>query len=179
MDSSFKKWGVAVHIRWKREWVSYDLKGSKLECPIRNNGDTRIFVWHSHKENGDAHVWHSHRDYGDTQDVCVTFTQRKVGQPHKIRAIYEIKGNNEVYSQWKIIVSQSPKIKWDNSTGKLKNMCGRPTRKKAGWHSPRRKKIWFRESATFVIVTNKYNWNSSTNKTETNKGQTGKQAFKT
>ena len=110
VDSSFKKWGVAVHIRWKREWVSYDLKGSKVECPIRSNRDTRIFVWHSHKENGDAHVWHSHRDNGDTQDVCVTFTQRKVGQlhsekeakecgsPHKIRAIYEIKGNNEVYS---------------------------------------------------------------------------------
>ena len=76
-------------------------------------------------------------------------------------------------------MSQSPKIKWDNSTEKLKNMCGRPTRKKAGWHSPRRKKIWFRDFATFAIVTSKYNWNSSTNKTETSKGQTGKQAFKT
>ena len=52
------------------------------------------------------------KDKGDdTQGICVTFTQRKVGQfhsekeakrcgsPHKIRVMYEIKGNNkEVYS---------------------------------------------------------------------------------
>ena len=48
-----------------------------------------------------------------------------------------------------------------------------------GWHSPRRNKIWFRESATFSIVTNEYKWNSSTNKTVTSKGQTGKQVFET
>ena len=41
---------------------------------------------------------------------------------------------------------------------------------KRGWYSPRRKKIWFRESKTFTIVTNKYKWSSSTNKTETIKG---------
>lgn len=29
-----------------------------------------------------------------------------------------------------------------------------------------RKKIWFRQSATFARATNKYKWNSSTNKTE-------------
>ena len=67
---------------------------------------------HSHKENGNAHEWNLHKDKGeDTQGISVTFTQRKVGQfhsekgakicgsPQKIRAMYEIKGNNkEVYS---------------------------------------------------------------------------------
>ena len=48
-----------------------------------------------------------------------------------------------------------------------------------GWHSPRRKKIWFKVSITFAIVTNKYKWNSSTNTTETSKGQTGMQVFVT
>ena len=48
-----------------------------------------------------------------------------------------------------------------------------------GVNSPRRKKIWLRESTTFAIITNKYKWNSSTNKTETSKGQTGKQFFET
>ena len=73
VDFSFKKWGVAVHTR-----VSYDLKGNKVECPLKSNRNTRIFVWHSHKENGDAHVWHSHNDKGeDTQGIRVTFSQRK------------------------------------------------------------------------------------------------------
>ena len=54
-----------------------------MECPLKSNGDTRIFVWHSHKENGDAHVWHSHKDKGDdTQGLCVTFTLRKVRHFH-------------------------------------------------------------------------------------------------
>ena len=70
-----------------------------MECPLKSNGDTRIFVWRSHKDKGE-----------DTKGICVTFTQRKVGQfhsekeakrsagPHK-RVMYEIKGNNgEVYS---------------------------------------------------------------------------------
>ena len=67
-------------------------------------------MWHSHKENGDAQVWHSQKDKGeDTQSICVTFTQRKVGQfhsekeakscggPHKIKVINEIKRNKGVY----------------------------------------------------------------------------------
>ena len=32
------------------------------------NGKAMIFVWHSHKDNG------------DTQDICVAFAQRKVWQ---------------------------------------------------------------------------------------------------
>ena len=83
VDFSFKKWGVAVHTRLEREWVIHDLKGNKVECPLKSNGDTRIFVWHSHKENEDAHVWHSHKDKGkDTQGICVTFTQRRLVQFH-------------------------------------------------------------------------------------------------
>ena len=83
VNFSFKKWGVAVHTRLEREWVSHDLKGNKVECPLKSNGDTRIFVWHSHKENEDAHVRHSHKDKGDdTQGICVTFTQKRVGQFH-------------------------------------------------------------------------------------------------
>ena len=57
-------------------------------------------------------------------------------------------------------------------------MRGSPHMEK-GVNSPRRKKIWFRESTTFAIITNKYKGNSSTNKTETSKGQTGKQFFET
>ena len=112
VDFSFKKWGVAVHTRYEREWVSYDLKGNKVKCLLKRNGDTRRSVWHSYKENGNAHVWHSHKDKGeDTQGICATFTQRKVGhfhsekeakrcgRPNKIRVMCEIKGNNkEVYS---------------------------------------------------------------------------------
>ena len=112
VNFSFKKRVAAVHTKLEREWVSHDLKGNKVECPLKSNGDTRIFVWHSHKENEDAHVRHSHKDKGDdTQGICVTFTQKRVGQfhsekkekrcdsPHKIRVMYKAKGNNkEVYS---------------------------------------------------------------------------------
>ena len=65
VNFSFKKWSVAVHIRLKREWVSHDLKGNRVECPLKSNRDTRIFVWHSHKENGDTHGWHSHKEEWD------------------------------------------------------------------------------------------------------------------
>ena len=68
-----------------------------MECPLRSNGDAAIFMWHSQKEK-------------DTQDISVIFTQRKVGlfysenetkscgSPHKIRGMYEIKENKEIYS---------------------------------------------------------------------------------
>ena len=108
----FKKWGVKVCKRLEREWISHDLNGNKVECPLKSNGDTRTFVWHSHKGNEDVHMRHSHKDKEeDTQSICVTFTQRRVGQflsekrkkrcasPHKIRVMYERKENNkEVYS---------------------------------------------------------------------------------
>ena len=70
-----------------------------MECPLKSNGDTRVFVWHSHKDKGE-----------DIQGICVTFTQRKIGQfhsekeasrcgsPHKIRVMYGIKENKEVHS---------------------------------------------------------------------------------
>ena len=48
-----------------------------MECPLRSNGDTRIFEWHSLKENGETHLWYLHKDDGVTQDICVTFIQRK------------------------------------------------------------------------------------------------------
>ena len=44
VNFSFKKGGVAVHTRLEREWVSHELTGNKVECPLRINGDTRIFV---------------------------------------------------------------------------------------------------------------------------------------
>ena len=110
VNFSFKKRVVAVHTKLEREWVSHDLKGNKVECPLKSNGDTRIFVWHSHKENEDAHVRHSHKDKGHAGHLCDIHTKR-VGQfhsekkekrcdsPHKIRVMYKTKGNNkEVYS---------------------------------------------------------------------------------
>ena len=76
------RWGVTVHARQEREWVSYDPKGNKVECSLKQSGDTSIFVWHWHKEIGDAYVWHSQKDIGDTHYICLTLTQRKVGQLH-------------------------------------------------------------------------------------------------
>ena len=67
----------------------------------------RVFVWHSRKKE-----W----------DVSLKKEAKKCGSPHKIRVMYERKGNNkEVYSSWK-----SDKIQWDSSTRKLKDMCGSP-----------------------------------------------------
>ena len=115
-------------------WHNYVLQ------KFRRNGDIRIFVLHSHKENGDAHVWHLRKDNGDTHDIYVTFAQRKVGQshskkeakrfgsPHNIRVMYEIIRNKAVFilNKWKNIVWQSHKIKRNNSNGKLKDICGSP-----------------------------------------------------
>ena len=53
-------------------------KRNKVECLLRNNGDTRIFVWYTHKENGDLHVWHSHEDYGNTGYLCDIHTKNGV-----------------------------------------------------------------------------------------------------
>ena len=115
-------------------WHNYVLQ------KFRRNGDIRIFVLHSHKENGDAHVWHLRKDNGDTHDIYVTFAQRKVGRfhskkeakrfgsPHNIRVMYEIIRNKAVFilNKWKNIVWQSHKIKRDDSNGKLKDICGSP-----------------------------------------------------
>ena len=48
------------HTRYEREWISYDLKGNKVKCPPKSNGDTKIFVWHSQKENGETHMCDIH-----------------------------------------------------------------------------------------------------------------------
>ena len=44
VNFSFKTRGVAVHKRLEPEWVSDYLKGNKVECSLKSNGDTRIFV---------------------------------------------------------------------------------------------------------------------------------------
>ena len=44
VNFSFKKRCVAVHTRLEREWVSHDLKRNKVECPLKSNGDTSIFM---------------------------------------------------------------------------------------------------------------------------------------
>ena len=113
-----------------------------MECSFRSNEDTSVFVRHSFKENEDAHVYHLHKDNVEIQDICVTFTQRKVGQfhsgndtkrcasPHNINIMCKIKGNKKVCSFRKSIVWQSHKIQWDSSTGKLKDMYGSPLMEK-------------------------------------------------
>ena len=60
-----------------------------MECPFRTNGDIRIFVWNSHKESGDAHMWHLSKDDGDTHDIYVTFAQRKMGQFHSKKEVWQ------------------------------------------------------------------------------------------
>ena len=115
-----------------------------MSCKNLDVMETRIFVLHSHKENGeDAHVWHLRKDNGDTHDIYVTFAQRKVGQfhskkeakrfcsSHNIRVMYEIIRNKAVFilNKWRYIVWQSHKIKRDNSNGKLKDICGSPQRR--------------------------------------------------
>ena len=49
-DFSFKKWGVKIYTMYEREWVSFDLKGNKVECQFKSNEDTKKFMWHSQKE---------------------------------------------------------------------------------------------------------------------------------
>ena len=71
---------------------------------------------------------------------------------------------------------QSHKIKRDNSTGKLKDMCGSPHVEIGGDIHPEERKHGS-ESKKIAIVANKYKWNSPTNKRETNQGQTGKQVI--
>ena len=44
VNFSFKKRGVTVQTRLEREWVSHDLKENKVECPLKSNEDTRMFV---------------------------------------------------------------------------------------------------------------------------------------
>ena len=140
-----------------------------MECAIRSNGGTRICVWHSHKENGDVHVWHSHKDNGDTH-ICVTFTKWKVGQFHSAKNPKRCGSSHNIKTKvWnkrkqKSMVWQSHKTR----TVPLGNwrICVAVHTWKRVWHSPRRKKTWFRQSATFAIVTNKYKWSSSKNKTE-------------
>ena len=96
VNFSFKKWGVAVHTRLEREWISHDLKGNKVECPLKSNGDTRIFVWHSHKEMK-TRMCDIHTKKSGT--VPLRKEAKKCGSPHKITVMYERKGNNkEVYS---------------------------------------------------------------------------------
>ena len=129
------------------------------------------------KKNGDARVVFTQRWWRHTRYLCDIHTKtvplrdssaqkkrQKDVAVHKTRVMYELKRNKEVCSVWKKkrknVVSQSHKIKRDNSTGKLKDMCGSQHMEKRSWHSPRRKKICFRQPMAVSIVTNKYKWNS-------------------
>lgn len=62
---------------------------------------------------------------------------------------------------------------------KIEGYVWQTTDEKRVCHSPRRKKLCFRQSITFAKVKNKYKWNSSTKTTEPNERQTGKQVFET
>ena len=42
VEFSLKKRGVAVHTRYEQEWISYDPKVNKVECPLRSNGDAYV-----------------------------------------------------------------------------------------------------------------------------------------
>ena len=86
VDSSFKKWGVAVHIRRKREWVSYDLKGSKVECPIRSNRETQGYLCGIHTKKMETRMCDIHTEIMETHRMFVwhslkeqwgSFTQKK------------------------------------------------------------------------------------------------------
>ena len=41
----FRKRGVAVNTRLEREWVSHNLKRSKVECPLRRLHYYKIFYF--------------------------------------------------------------------------------------------------------------------------------------
>ena len=87
----------------------------------------------------------------------------------------EIKGNKVCsFHFWKSSVWQSHKIKWNSSSWKLKDS----THGKSVTFI-QKKKMWFRQSAAFAIIKNKYKWNSSANKTEPSKGKTEKQVYET
>ena len=56
----------------------------------------------------------------------------------------------------------------------MKDICGSPHIEKEVTFTQKKENMAF---TTFTIVINKYKWSSSTNKTETSKGQTGKKVF--
>ena len=159
MDFSLNKWGVRAHTRSEQEWVSYDPKGNKVECPLRSNGDTRIFVWQSYKENGGAYFWHSHKGNGGTENICMTFTERNVayfysekeakrcGSIHNIRIMYETKGNNKVFSFGKYkraLCDSHAKLSGTVLLGNWKiYICGSPhMEKECGTHVEEIKYSW-------------------------------------
>ena len=109
-----------------------------MECPFRSNGDIRIFAFTQRKWRR-TYVTFTQRWWRHTWYLCDIRTKKngtvplkkrskKVWQPHNIRVMYEIIRNKAVFilSKWKNIVWQSHKIKRDNSTGKLKDICGSP-----------------------------------------------------
>ena len=55
VNFSFKKWGVAVHTRLEREWVSHDLKGNKVECP-RKVMETQGYSCGIHTKKMETHT---------------------------------------------------------------------------------------------------------------------------
>ena len=73
--------------------------------------ETQGYLCDIHTKKMKTRMSDIHTKIKDTQGICVTFTQKRVGQfhsekkekrcdsPHKIRVMYKAKGNNkEVYS---------------------------------------------------------------------------------
>ena len=87
VNFSFKKRGVAVYKRLKREWVSHDLRGNKVECPPLKVAETPGYLCNIHTKKmmtsiRDIHakirerthrefVRHSHKEEWDN------FTQKR------------------------------------------------------------------------------------------------------
>ena len=160
MTQNKTKWSVHLQVMEVQGYIR-DIHTKKVEthmCDIHSKilKTFRIFVWHSHKEKRDSYTQKDAKRYDS---------------PHNMGNVCEIKRNKK---KWKSIVWQLHKIKWDSSTGNWRICVAVHTWKKSETftqknHSP----IWYRQSTTFVIVTNKHKWNSSINKTELSKGQTG------
>ena len=94
MEFSLKKWGVAVHTRKGRQWVSYDPKGDKVECPL---SEVLTYFCDIHTQKMGTHrivVWHLHTKKWDSS------TQKKRQSTRQAQCIKgkEIKRNNEIWS---------------------------------------------------------------------------------
>ena len=128
-------------------------------------GTHRIFAWHWHKEK-----WDSYTQKKRQKGVAV-HTAFNVWHKSKQGGLQFQKKKEHCVTVTQIWNGQ---FNW-----KVEGYVCQPTHGKRVWHLLWRKKIWFTQSTKFLMVKNKYKWNSFTNKTKTSKGRPGKQAFET
>ena len=59
---------MRAHTRSEQEWVSYEPKGNKVECPLRSNGD-QGYLCDSHTRKMEAHIFDIHTKVMEAQRI--------------------------------------------------------------------------------------------------------------